>query len=142
MSYEEWLGTVPLSFTGDTLWRVNVYRLALYAADLAWLDTTILAANRRTLHLSDQLLRSVNSISTSVAEGFSRQSGKKKARFYEYSLGSSREARDWYYKARHVLPGPSVECRLEEMTSIVRLLNVMVARERLKVRKREAVARR
>ena len=34
-SYEEWLATVPVEITGDPLWRMEGYRFALFAADLA-----------------------------------------------------------------------------------------------------------
>ncbi|MFB3132692.1 MAG: hypothetical protein ACE10K_09260 [Rhodothermales bacterium] len=39
-SYEEWLKSVPDSLTGDPLWRMKVYRLALFVADLGWYDVT------------------------------------------------------------------------------------------------------
>lgn len=34
MDYEEWVKGVPGEITGDALWRVEAYRLALFAADL------------------------------------------------------------------------------------------------------------
>ncbi|MBC7896698.1 MAG: four helix bundle protein, partial [Cytophagaceae bacterium] len=43
-----------------------------------------------------QLLRAVDSISANIAEGYSRFSGRERARFYEIALGSAREAREWY----------------------------------------------
>ena len=99
MKYEEWLATVPDEFKGDALWRVEAYRLGLFASDLGWLDVTKLMRDRRTLDLLDQLYRALGSVSANIAEGFSRDSHKEKARFYEYALGSARESRDWYYKA-------------------------------------------
>jgi hypothetical protein len=35
MNYEEWLKSVPVEITGDSLWKVEAYRLALFAADWA-----------------------------------------------------------------------------------------------------------
>src|SRR3989442_10634912 len=107
MKYKEWLKTVPAEITADSLWKVEVYRLSLFAADLAWQDATKLTRDRRTRSLSDQLYRAVGSISSNVGEGYSRGTGRDRARFYEYALGSAREGRDWYYKSRHVL-GESV----------------------------------
>jgi four helix bundle protein len=52
------------------------------------------------LGLSDQLYEAVGSVSANLAEGYSRGTGKDRARFYEYALGSARESRDWYFKAR------------------------------------------
>ena len=103
MNYQEWEKSVPKAITDDVLWKVQVYRLALFAAEVGWQDVTKLAQDRRTLTISDQLYRSLGSISANIAEGYSRGSGKDRARFYEYALGSARESRDWYYKARHVL---------------------------------------
>ena len=41
-SYENWLKAVPDSLTGDPLWRMNVYRLALFVAELGWHDVQML----------------------------------------------------------------------------------------------------
>ena len=112
MNYKEWEATVHETIARDALWRVQAYRLALFAADIGWEDVTSLAQDRRTRALSDQLYRALGSISANIAEGYSRGTGKDRARFYEYSLGSARESRDWYYKARHVLDDAVIEHRL------------------------------
>src|SRR5438309_838105 len=103
MDFNDWVKTVPASITGDPLWKLQVYRLALYAGDVGWVDVTKLARDKRTVSVADQLNRSLGSISSHVGEGYSRSSGKDRARLYEYGLGSAREARDWYYKSRYVL---------------------------------------
>lgn len=130
MNYEEWLETVPDSITNDLLWKMKVYRLALFAADVGWHDVTKLVQDRRTLALSNQLCRALGSISANIAEGYSRGSGKDRCRFYEYALGSARESRDWYYKARHVLGQPVVDHRLDLLSQIIRLLLVMIPDQR------------
>jgi hypothetical protein len=110
MTYEEWLDSVPPALTGDPLWRMEVFRLALFAGDLAWHDVSRLARDKRTLGLADQLYRPAGSVAANIAEGYSRRSGKDQARFYEYSLGSAREARVWYYQGRHVLSEVVATC--------------------------------
>jgi four helix bundle protein len=130
LNYEEWLETVPDSITNDLLWKMKVYRLALFAADVGWHDVTKLVQDRRTLALSNQLCRALGSISANIAEGYSRGSGKDRSRFYEYALGSARESRDWYYKARHVLGQPVVDHRLDLLSQIIRLLLVMIPDQR------------
>ncbi len=112
MRFVDWLETVPESIQQDSLWKMKVYRHALFAADVAWDDVSKLAKDARTRSLTDQLYRSVGSVSANIAEGYSRSSSKGRARFYEYALGSAREARDWYYKTRHVLGQKIVEQRL------------------------------
>jgi hypothetical protein len=57
MTYEEWLASVPAEFTQDPLWRMEVYRLAVFASDLAWRDVSRLAKDRRTVSLVNQIIR-------------------------------------------------------------------------------------
>lgn len=130
MNYDEWKQQVPSAITGDSLWKMEAYRLALFASDMGWFDTTKLASDKRTLGLSDQLYRSVGSIGANLAEGYSRGTGKDRARFYEYALGSARESRDWYYKGRYVLGDQVAQHRMDFMAQIVRLLLTMVPQQR------------
>jgi four helix bundle protein len=130
MNYDEWLKAVPAPITGDALWKVEAYRLALFATDIGWSDVTRLAADRRTLDLSNQLYRSLGSIGANISEGYSRGTGRDRARFYEYGLGSSRESRGWYYNGRYVLGEKVTEHRLSLHTQIVRLLLTMVPEQR------------
>jgi len=130
MNYTDWLSSVPKEITGDQLWHMEAYRLGLFAGDVGWFDVTKLIKDKRTLDLSDQLYRALGSISTNLAEGYSRGTGKDRARFYEYALGSTRESRDWYYKARHILGTESTIHRLRLLTQIIRLLLTMVPEQR------------
>src|ERR1051326_4415421 len=130
MDYQSWLETVPGEIRQDSLWKVQSYRMSLYASDLAWDDVTRLAADRRTVGLSDQLYRACGSVSANIAEGYSRGTGKDRARFYEYALGSARETRDWYFKGRFVLGRDVVTERLDLYTRIIRLLLTMVPDQR------------
>ncbi|GIK39821.1 MAG: four helix bundle protein [Chloroflexota bacterium] len=137
MNYQEWEQSVPRSITDDILWKVQVYRLALFAAEIGWQDGTKLMQDKRTVGVADQLYRALGSISANIAEGYSRGSGKDRARFYEYALGSARESRDWYYKARHVLGETVTTHRLEWLAKIIRLLLKMVPDQRQRVLKEE-----
>jgi four helix bundle protein len=130
MNYEDWLKSVPVEITGDTLWKVEAYRLALFLADLGWHDVSKLMKDKRTLGLSDQLYRAIGSIGANVAGGHSRGTGKDRARFYEYGLGSARESRGWYYNGRHVLGESVAERRIRLSTQIIRLLLTMVPDQR------------
>jgi four helix bundle protein len=130
MEYEEWEETVPAVMRADSLWQVKAYRLATFLADLGWSDVTKLLQDRRTIGLADQLYRSLGSIGTNIAEGYSRGTGKDRARFYEYALGSARESRDWYFKSRHVLGEPVVRQRLNLLAEVIRLLLTMVPDQR------------
>ena len=130
MNYAEWKKSVSGSIVGDPLWNVEAYRLALFAGDLGWGDVTKLMQDRRTLGLSDQLYRALGSISANISEGYSRGTGRDRARFYEYALGSARESRDWYYKARHILGETVTSHRLDLLSSIIRLLLTIIPDQR------------
>jgi len=128
MTYQDWLVTVPKEITDDALWGMEVYRLSLFAGDLAWHDVTKLMQDQRTRGLSSQLYEAVGSVSANIAEGYSRSSHKDQARFYEYSLGSAREARNWCFGGRHVLGAQVAQHRLQLLTQIIRhLLNIIPA---------------
>jgi four helix bundle protein len=129
MTYEQWETDVAECIRKDSLWRVKAYRLALFLSDLAWNDVTKLVRDKRTFEIADQLYRATGNISSSIAEGYSRGTGKDRARFYEYSLGSCRESRDWYYKSRWVLDATVVNHRMELASGIIRLLLTMIATE-------------
>lgn len=130
MTYAQWEAALPEEITRDSLWKMEAYRLALFAADLSWHDATSLAQDRRTMAAGDQLFRAVGSVSANLAEGYSRGTGRDRARFYEYALGSARESRDWYYKARHILGEQVTTHRLSLLTQIIRLLLAMVPQQR------------
>src|SRR5437867_1439371 len=130
MDYKSWLESVPSEIKNDSLWKMEAYRLALFATDLGWRDVTKLASDRRTLDMAGQLYRSLGSIEANISEGYSRGSGRDRARFYEYALGSARESRGWYYKGRYVLGEAVAEHRIRLTTHLVRLLLTMVPAQR------------
>lgn len=132
MKYAEWQASVPDEIKGDSLWRLEVYRLGLFAAEIAWQDALVLNKIPLTRGLADQLYRAVCSISANIAEGYSRSTGKDRARFLEYSLGSAREARDWYFKSHHTLKDEVVKHRIDLLTQIIKMLSVLTPNQRQK----------
>jgi four helix bundle protein len=138
-NFQNWLEQAPDVFTADTLWKMKVYQYAMFLADLAWHDATKLMGDRRTIGLSEQLYEAVGSIGANVSEGYSRSSGKDRARFYEYSLGSARESRGWYYDGRFVLGDEVANHRMQFLTQVIRLLLTMLPEERARtIREEEA----
>jgi len=104
---------VPAEIRGDSVWQVRAYRLALFLADLAWYDAGRLMSDKRSLGIVDQLVRAVGSISANIEEGYSKATGRDRARFYEYALGSARESRGGITKAAMSLKNRLVltECK-------------------------------
>ncbi len=130
MNYTDWLKIVPKEFTEDALWRMEVYRISLFAGDVAWRDVTKLMQDRRTLELSDQLYSAVGSVGANISEGYSRSSRRDQVRFYEYSLGSARESRNWYFEGRHILGELISNHRIQLHTQIIRHLLKIIPAER------------
>ena len=130
MNYQEWMTTVLPEITQDPLWNLEVYRLGLFVADIGWEDVVLLDKNKITRDASDQIHRSLDSISANIAEGYSRSTGKDRARYFEYSLGEAREARDRYYKARRAFKQEVVLHRIKLLTQIVKILNAFVPTQR------------
>lgn len=130
MTFEEWEQSVPACIRSDSLWRMRVYRLGLFLSDLAVADAEGLLRLPLLQSRVGQLVRASGNISSSIAEGYSRGTGRARATFYEYSLGSARETRDWYFKCRKGLKEPVREHRLDLATEVVKLLIAMIATER------------
>ena len=130
MKFVEWEKGVPDVLREDALWTVKAYRLSLFLADIAWRDVVKLSKANGMRSLSDQLYRSCGSICANIEEGYSKKSSKDRARFYEYSLGSARETRGWFYRARHILGEEVAMHRLGLSTEIIKLLQTMVPDQR------------
>ena len=130
MKYVEWLETVPSEITNDPIWKLEVYRLALFAGDIGWKDVQKLSKEKLMFSVADQLHRSLGSISSNLTEGYSRSKGLDRARFIEISLGSARESRDWYHKSRHVLSSEVIKHRMELLTRIISMLTAMIPHQR------------
>jgi len=130
MKYAEWLETVPSEITNDPIWKLEVYRLALFAGDIGLQDTLFLSKKPLMFSIADQLHCSLDSISANLTEGYSRSKGLDRARFIEISLGSARESREWYYKSRHVLSTEVIKHRIELLTRIISMLAAMIPHQR------------
>lgn len=130
MKYAEWLETVPSEIKNDPIWKLEVYRLALFVGDIGWEDVQKLSKEKLMFSIAGQLHRSLSSISANLTEGYSRSKGLDRARFMEIPLGSAREKRDWYYKSRHVLPAEVIKYRMELLTRIISMLAAMIPHQR------------
>jgi four helix bundle protein len=140
MNFDMWMKSVPREITDDPVWSVKVYRIALFLADVCWRDVTRLMGDGRTTGLASQLYEAVGSIGANITEGYSRGSGKDRARFYEYALGSARESTNWYFDGRHVLSEQVAFHRIRLLAEIIRLLLTMIPDQRGKYLHEDAPA--
>ena len=81
VSFEEWERSSAERFREDPVWRMQVYRRACYAIERAWPDAEALAARRTTRKIASQLYYAVGSVGGNVVEGYSRSTGRDRARF-------------------------------------------------------------
>lgn len=131
MNYSQWLETVPSKISNDPIWKMEVYRLALFADDIGWRDVLELSKVKLMFSVADQLHRALGSISANLTEGYSRSKGPDRARYYESSLGSARESRDWYYKSRNTPPAQVIQHRMALTTHIIGMLTAMIPHQRI-----------
>jgi len=119
-SFVEWVAAASEARRADPIWSVQAFRLALYAIDCHTSD-------RRThdqlpaAPTLGQLTRAVGSVAANIAEGYSRSSLADRNRFYEYALGSIREAVAWYDTLRFEL-GAITDERQSTLIQVRRLL--------------------
>ena len=132
MTYDEWVGTASQAVKSDPTWKVEAYRLGLFAGASAWADAEILIRDPRGSVVAGQLMRSAASVAAQIAEGYGRRSAKDRVRYYEYALGSVGETRAWYITIRQAIGADTSEARMSNLLSLTRLLLTMIRREREK----------
>ncbi len=108
----------------------QAYQLAVAAGDRAWDDATAMKKEPLLASIAPQLVRAAGSIAANVTEGYARRSPRDRIRYYEYALGSSEETRSWYAIGGRVLSAEDRDDRLARLTSLRRLLLVMIKNER------------
>ncbi len=123
MKYEEWVAQVPESLKNDPLWKFEAYPKALLLFDLAWEDAEPMLKDARGRKVAEQLIGSAGSISANIDEGYGRgiELGEY-VQFLRYALGSARETRGWYYKARKLLPEEVLQHRTILCNQVIALL--------------------
>ena len=114
----------------DPLYRMRAYRLAGDLLEESWRDVEELIKHPPMAKVCAQLYAAVGSISANLGEGYAHSSGKDRARFFEYALGSARESISWYKAAQPILGKDTVACRLAKLDEIRRILTAVIPRER------------
>jgi four helix bundle protein len=109
---------------------MRAYQLARALIGDSWSDAEKLRHHRVTEKVSSQLYAAIGSIAANLAEGYSRSSGRDRARIFEYALGSVRESMTWYESAEPVLGAELIRQRLDKLEEIRRILLAVIPRER------------
>lgn len=122
MRYSEWEAAVPAAVRSDPLWGREVYRLALYVADLAWDDARRLTAARASAAAGDHLCAALGALGGAIASAERRRTAAERARHHAEALGLVRDSRESYRRARPVLGAALVSHRVRVLGSIARRL--------------------
>ena len=130
MDLDEWVEAAPAALRESPLWKVRVYQIGTCIARLAAEDAAALETHPRFADTVSQMVKSAGSISATVAEGYSRQSRRERIKYYEYGLGSAREATTWYSNAGDSLPADVIDHRLTLLARACQLLLKMIQNER------------
>jgi four helix bundle protein len=118
--FADWVAAMRETRIGDALWSVQAYQLASYAIACHTYDRQANAEFSKAPEF-DQLSRAIGSVAANIAEGYSRSSVVDRNRFYDYALGSAREAITWYDTLRFAL-GSLTDDRQATLISVRRLL--------------------
>ncbi len=78
---------------------ISAYKIAFGLSNYVW-DIVLRWDYFANDTVGKQFVRSVDSISANIAEGFGRYGKKDKVRFYRYSFGSLKESFDWNEKSK------------------------------------------
>jgi len=110
-----------------TLDKVSVYNKALQLSNYIW-DIVIQWEWLPKKTVGEQWIRSIDSISANIAEGFGRNGKKDKIKFYYYSKGSLLESIDWFTKAktRNLLSNDQIEFLAQSFVDLPKEINYFI----------------
>jgi hypothetical protein len=95
LSYHDWLLTVDKMVTRWSMWRLEVYRLAMYIGELAFLDLNRIVAQEPAFEGDDFLLQACK-IGAKIAFGHGPGFRTIQLEGFGEALASARAARQWY----------------------------------------------
>ncbi len=106
---------------------IQAYKISFNLSNYVWnivIDWDYLAKDT----VGKQFIRSVDSISANIAEGFGRYGKKDKIKFYHYSCASIKESLDWNEKARirKLLRKEEYDYILTELNKLPKEINSLI----------------
>ncbi|MCK4465410.1 MAG: four helix bundle protein [Bacteroidales bacterium] len=81
------------------LMDIKAYRISFDLSNYVW-DVVLKWDYFSRDTVGKQYVKSIDSISANIAEGFGRYHKKEKVHFYRYSFGSIKESMDWTLKSK------------------------------------------
>jgi four helix bundle protein len=106
---------------------IDSYRTAFHLSNYLWkiiITWPIFARDT----IGKQFIRSVDSISANIAEGFGRFGKKEKIQFYRYAKGSLVESLDWNEKSqiRQLLSSEQYNYIFNELQKLPNSINTLI----------------
>ena len=113
-----------LNFMDYTLEKLEVYQLSETFSDTVW-NIVMAWDNFRKDTIGKQIVRSADSISANIAEGYGRYYYKESKQFFFYSRGSIQETKSWLSKCkrRKIIDVSKAEELLSEAEKILAKMN-------------------
>lgn len=109
------------------LGEIECYQIAFRLSNLVW--ETVLSWDHFSKNtVGQQFVKSIDSISANIAEGFGRFGKKDKIKFFRYALGSTYESLDWNEKARvcSLIDQQRYEQILHELQKLPKSINTLI----------------
>ncbi|MCF7845008.1 MAG: four helix bundle protein [Kiritimatiellales bacterium] len=106
---------------------IKAYKRAYHLSNYVWdIVSKWNVLSQKTI--GEQFIRSTDSISANLAEGFGRQTRKDKSKFYLYARASAHESLDWNQKAkqRNLLTEEQYNCILNELQQLPKEINAHI----------------
>ncbi len=110
-----------------TIDDISSYKIAYDLSNYVW--NVVINWNYFALKtIGNQFVRSIDSISANIAEGFGRYNKKEKIHFYRYSQGSIIESKDWNAKARarSLLKDEEDQYICDKLTKLPKEVNTLI----------------
>jgi len=106
---------------------IEAYKIAFNLSNFIW-DVVVKWDYLAKDTIGKQLIRSADSISANIAEGFGRYTKKDKINFYRYSYGSIKESLDWNEKAkiRKLVSDKEYNHIFQELQKLPKSLNQLI----------------
>jgi four helix bundle protein len=131
LTFPDWVLTVPEKIKSEKVWQLIAYQKALYLYDLLWIDTATWIRDPRGQALARQMTASSDSICANIEEGYGRGFGKQLVYFYTVALGSARETKGRFYRAKAYYSGEDLNTRLSIISEVIALLLTEINRHLL-----------
>ena len=106
---------------------VNSYKIAFNISNYIWFIVVKWNFFSKDT-IGKQFVRSADSVSANIAEGFGRYNKKDKIKFYRYSFGSLKESLDWNEKSkiRNLLKEEEYKYIFNELNKLPKELNSLI----------------